>query len=188
MDGFNRWLLGVLGGLLIAAGVGGVLASLGSLPLRQPSRLYEDATGVVTGQSPWSWVVILVVAVLLVVNGLVLARGQFRRQARGGLNTLTLQRDDRGQTTVPATVVARTLARDLERLSGVVDAEVRLATAGQRPRVRVRLDLDADADHERVRQSAEAAYARLCTALEVPAVHADVRLNPTVQQAGGRTL
>jgi hypothetical protein len=179
MEAFNRSLFIILGIVLVAIGVTGLLAAAGVLPLVQPSDLYASLIQTVRAQPLLWWSVLIIAALLLVVLGLWLVRAELSRPRVGGLHEVVLQNGRRGATSVEAAAVADAAARDLARLPQVLGSDARLATFGRLPRLEVRLDVPADADLDAVRQAAEGPYDRLRTMLGVEDIDAHVRLRPT---------
>jgi len=171
----DRTLLVLLGAVLIAVAVVGILLRAGVLVLPQPSRLWSQVADQVPG---YEWVVytgLIVAGLVLVWVGWRMIRGQFATPA-AGVRELTVQRGDRGRTTVPASSVARVLERDLAGQPGVQDATARLVGAGARPHLVVDATVDGWADLARVRDSVDQSYQRLQQTLGVEAVEADLHL------------
>jgi hypothetical protein len=179
LEALNRGLFIILGLVLVAAGVVGLLAASGVLRLLEPSTIYASLADTILGRPFLWWTVLVVAALLLVLLGLWLVRGELSRPRVGGLHDVVLQEGRRGSTTVGAVAVADAAAHDLARLPGVLDSDVRLATFGRRPRLEARLDVPADADLDAIRQAAEGPYTRLRTMLGVEDIDAHVRLRPT---------
>ncbi len=180
IDRLNRVLLTLLALLVAAAAVVGLLAGGGQLDVREPGSLYTDgADDVPERPELWGGVAIAVLVVLAVV-GLVWAWRQVRPRREGGhLSPVELRRDQRGHTTVGSAALARMVADDLERLPGVVGSRVRVVEMAPRPRLIAWLDLGGDAEPALVRNATEVPLGRLCHALGVETVDADLRLRPT---------
>jgi hypothetical protein len=184
MDGFNRFLLLLLGLLLIAGGVIGLLAAGGWLPLLEPGAIYQQSVDAVNARPSLWWTVIVVGALLLMLLGLLLAWGQIS-PPRGHHSTprsVTIERTNRGRTTLDAAALARAATLDLRRIPNVTGGRARFDNFGRRPRLLASLDLEADADLAAVRQNLEEVYGRLCRFLDVDRLQTSVRLRPTERE------
>lgn len=182
IDRRNRTVLSLLGLILIALGVVGILLRAGVLALPDPSALWRQVADLVPGYEWVVYVALIVLGLFLVWLGWRFIRAQFATPTTA-VRELTLQRDDRGRTTVPAGAVAKALERDVQRLPGVQEASARLVGAGARPHVVVDATVDGWSDLGRVRGAIEATYQRLQTSLGTSAVEADlhVRTVPVTQ-------
>jgi hypothetical protein len=179
MEAFNRTLFIVVGILLVAAGVIGLLAAAGVLALAEPADVYASVVDTVLAQPLLWWSVLIVAALLLLLLGLWLVRGELSRPRVGGLHDVVLQEGRRGVTSVGAVAVADAAARDLAQLPQVLGSDARLATFGRLPRLEARLDVPAGADLDAIRDAAEGPYTRLRTMLGVEDIDAHLRLRPT---------
>lgn len=177
----NRIVLGVTGLVLVAAGTLTLLAAGGAVPVAQPADIYHELAASVAAYS-WQWTAGVVAGgLLLAAAGAWLVRRQFRAGHGGRLSTLTLDRRERGRTTVEATAVARAAAEDLRARRGVVGSEVRVVAFGSRPRLLVALAVSADTEPRTALDRAEDVYPRLCRVLGTEAVHVDTRVRPTAE-------
>lgn len=175
VDRRNRFRFTVLALVLIALGVLGLLARYGFIGLREPGSLYNDATS----QVPRGGLLAIVLALGLValIVGIALLVAQFgRRGVRIG--RLTLQDQPAGSTTFQPDAVARMAARDAQGVPGVLDASAAFVAAGASPKVVLHVDSDAAADTPHLVAGLERVLDRVAGVLDVPAVRADVHLQP----------
>jgi len=171
----DRTLLFVLGAILVAVGVVGILLRAAVLVLPQPRALWTQVADLVPG---YEWVVytaLIVAGLVLLWLGWRMIRAQFASPT-AAVRELTVQRGDRGRTAVSASSVARVLERDVARQPGVQDASARLVGAGARPHVVVDAAVDGWADLARVRGSVEESYQRLQQTLGAQGVEADLHV------------
>lgn len=191
IDAVNRVVLALIGLVVLAAAVTGLLAARDLVLIADPATLFARAQ---TALRTTAEVMALTAAAGLVIAALALwwVSRQITPPVATGIDTLTIHdtgvvhgSDDgadpaptRGRTTLDADAVARVVAADFARLPGVDDAGCRLLTAGARPRLRVRAEVYADADLDVVRRAAEEVYGRLCRVLGVESVHAEIELRP----------
>lgn len=179
----NRIVLLLLALLLLAGAAVVLLAAGGLLELVAPADLYGRARSSAVAY-PLAWTAgILAAGVLLALVGTWLIRRQFRIRPGGRLETVTVERGERGNTTVQAAPVARAAAADLQQVRGVEDSSVRLVTFGTRPRLIVDLDVDRDAAPRDVLERTESVYERLCGHLGVEGVHVDTVVRPSIRDA-----
>jgi hypothetical protein len=181
LDRVNRIALGVIGALMLAAGITGILAANGSITLDPPGTIYRRlARNVVDNPTVWQWAVIGVGA-LLAIACLLWVWRQVRPRDDGRIGTTVVARTGRGKTSLEPVAVARAAAKDLRLVPGVTGAKVRMVSLDARPQVVASLSILDDADPDAVRAAAEAPFARLCTALQVDGIDVDLRLRPTDQ-------
>lgn len=184
MDAANRFWLALLGLLLAAAGVVGLLAAAGAIPVEQPADSYARAADTVLGRPDLWWPVIFAALALLLLLGLWIAwREASARYGGPGVGTVQLDRGERGRTTLDASAVAGAASADLRRVPQVVDASVRMVGYGPVPKLVARVDTLADADLDAVRQGSEDVLQRVQRAVGVAEVNADIRLRPTRREA-----
>lgn len=186
MDARNRVGLALLGLALVAAGVSVLLAATsrllpeGTPLLLQPPRLL-DATRTTFDAQPWLWAVVAVVAAAAV---LLAARGIVRQLAvprQPHLRTLR-ETGSRGTSTIAIDGVTDAVARDLQRVRGVVGADVVLVGLRPEPTVRARVVLAADADPQRVVDATDGPLERLRAALGASSVHRTLELDFGVRE------
>lgn len=179
----NRIVLTLAGLALVAAGTIALLAATGVVSLRQPGDIYDELAASVTGHSR-NWAAGVVIGgLVLAAVGAWLVRRQLRVRRGGRLGTVTLDRRDRGRTTLEATAVARATAADLRARRGVVDSNVRMVAFGSRPRLLVSLAVSADTEPQAALDRAEKVYQRLPGVLGTDAVHVDTTVRPTAQRS-----
>jgi hypothetical protein len=152
----NRTLWTIIGLVLLAAGVVGLLAGYGALPFvdRQQVLLPPELIDVWNRYRPWSLALTIVAGLLVAVLGLLLLRAQFRRRGGPPMADLYLlpspepteAPQPEGGTGVASRALHRALQRDLESDQQIRDAAVRLTGPPHHPRLLVRLAVTADAD------------------------------------------
>jgi hypothetical protein len=175
----NRIALGVIGALMLAAGVVGILAGNGTLTIDPPGTLYRRVSrNVVDHPDIWQWAVIGV-GTLLAIACLLWVWRQVRPRHEGRISTTVVARTGRGKTSIEPVAVARAAAKDLRLVPGVTGAKVRMVSIDTRPQIVASLSILDDADPDAIRAAAEAPFTRLCTALEVDGLDVDLRLRPT---------
>lgn len=149
----NRVLWTVLGLLLTAAGVAGVLVSQGWLPGvdRNSPVLWPGLLQWWRDIDPWGLLGVGLLGVVAAVLGLILLLAELRRRAAPALGELRLADERPGRTRIRSAVVGRGLERDLARDPGVRAAAVALTGAAPQPEVWLRLDLEPAANLATVR-------------------------------------
>jgi hypothetical protein len=192
MDRRNRVRLALLGLLLFAVGVAGLLigADRFDAPGADSAILREGLVARWDRYHPWNLVVVGVVALLLAWYGWRIVRAQFRRGGgRAPMGDLKYRaaepgRQDagRGRTTVRAAAISRGTEAALERVRGVERAIVGLFGSPYEPELRARLDVDASADLTQVRRNVSAALERLATTTGMPLRSADITLRLVERQ------
>jgi hypothetical protein len=125
-DRLNRVVLTILGLLLLAAGVTGLLVGLGVFGADAATNrvLAPDVEPWVERNADWFWPAVALVAVLLALLALRWVVQQLRTDRVGDLD-LTVERD-RGETRVDAGAVTDALVASVEELPGVDSASSRL--------------------------------------------------------------
>jgi hypothetical protein len=145
-DRLNRVLLTLLGLLLLAAGVTGLLFGLGVLGQDVADRriLGPQVSRFVGDNAAWFWPVVALVALLLGLLALRWVLQQLRSDRVGYLD-LTTERS-RGETLVASPAVTEALVAATERCAGVDGASARLVEVrgGERLLLHVRLADRAD--------------------------------------------
>jgi hypothetical protein len=192
MDRRNRVRLALLGLLLLAVGVAGLLvaANVFDAPTADSAILPEWLVARWDRYNPWNLVVVGVVALLLAWYGWRIVRAQFRRAGgRAQMGDLEYRaaesgRQDpgRGRTTVRAAAISRGTEETLERVRGVERAAVGLFGSPYEPELRARLDVDASADLTQVRDNVSLALERLATTTGMPPRSADITLRLVERQ------
>ena len=192
MDRRNRIRLALLGLLLLAVGVAGLLvgADVFEAPAADSAILPAWLVARWDRYDPWNLVAVGVVALLLAWYGWRLVRAQLRRGGgrtqMGDLEYRAAEpgRQDagRGRTTVRAAAISRGTEASLERVRGVERAIVGLFGSPYAPELRARLDVDANADLTQLRSNISAALERLATTTGMPPRSADITLRLVERQ------
>ncbi|MCO8128344.1 alkaline shock response membrane anchor protein AmaP [Acidimicrobiia bacterium EGI L10123] len=179
IDGFNRFLLLLLGLVLAGAGALGLAAGEGAFDdLDSPATLYDDARAEVVADPDLWYAVVLGVSGLVLAFALLWLFKQFASRPGGPhLSTVTVAADRRGRTTLEPVAVAQAMENDLETVDGVRSARVRIRSMGQEPAMRVRLTVDRAADPDRVLGDAEHALQRGAQSLSASDVAARIRID-----------
>lgn len=126
IDRTNRVVLSVLGLLLVALGVVGLLAAAAVIALPQPSQAAATAESQI-GANVALWVAgAVIVGLILLWLGLRWALAQLRVPALSRPGDLTVETTPRGATRLDADALERVTALELRRLDGVDDASARL--------------------------------------------------------------
>jgi hypothetical protein len=161
----NRILWIVIGVLLTAAGVFGVLANLGRLPGLDRDRMLLSA-GVAQRWHTWGgWATGAVVLAGLIVAllGFLLLRAQLRGRGGAPMPDLRLGPDGAGHTRVSHQALQHALTRDLLGSQYVNKAAVRLVGDSDKPDVLVRLAVGPDTDITRLHAHVSGALDRFET-------------------------
>lgn len=161
--GANRTGLFILGLLCLLAGLAVLAISFGFaatvVPGLRPESDLQPVIAVVA--LPFSAVVALVVAVILVIIGIRWLAAQVPR--KDSAKPLRMQEDVRtGVTTVTANVIAAAVVDDLELTPEVVDAQAILRGTARRPELLVHVDVDERADIDAVVTDIANRVARNC--------------------------
>ncbi len=177
IDRLNRVVLTLVGALLLAAGVLGLLAQTDVLNLRSPGRLYTDGRDEILDDPELWWSIIIASAVVLTLLGILWARRQLVPRGGSGISTTTLRHDRRGELTVEPVAVARAVEADFARIPGVVGSRVRLLELGDTTDLRARLHLARHVDIVAVRDGIGPVLDRMKGAIGARHVNARVRLD-----------
>ncbi len=169
----NRTLWMVLGLLLTAAGVAGILAHYNrffgvTLP---PAVLWPAFLDRWRGLDPWGPVIAVAAGVVVALLGLWLLRAQLRTTGQRPLHDLRTdgvtgeapEEAVGGRTTVRADALVRALRNDLARQRGIRAAKVAIGGPASVPRLAVRLDLPPDTHLTQIHETVDAAVARFTT-------------------------
>jgi hypothetical protein len=168
----NRVLWSIIGLLLLAAGVLGVLANRGWLGFSR-----DESMLTANGAQPWrdwpGWLIasVIVAGLLVALLGLMIVRAELR--ARGGAPMadlalrepaappdLTVEPAPAGKTVISTSALKQSLTRDLERARQVRDAAVNIVGPHGRPQLLVRLSVTQDAELAPLAEHVDRAVAR----------------------------
>lgn len=178
VDRVNRIVLLLIGG--IVAGLGGaVLATrAGWLDLDEPSTIYRDLEREILSAERVALVITLVACSVVAVIAAVWLWRQFASRPGGPhLSTMVMANDRRGATTIEPVELARAIANDLETVSGVHKATVRMLELGSTPSMAVRLGLDRSVDPDQVLADIEPAVDRGRAVLDADRMTTRIRLD-----------
>ena len=172
----NRTLWTIVGLLLLAAGVAGVLAHYNrffgvTLPSAVLSFGFLDWW---RGLDPWGPIIVVAAGLVVALLGFWLLRAEMRTSGRRPLHDLRTDAPDPradpadedavgGRTTVRADALVRALRNDLARQRGIRGAKVAIGGSATVPKLAVRLDLPPDAQITQVRETFDEAVARFTT-------------------------
>ncbi|BCB82941.1 Asp23/Gls24 family envelope stress response protein [Phytohabitans suffuscus] len=165
----NRTLWTVVGALLTAAGVAGILLHYNRFfGLTTPSAvLWPALLNRWRGLDPWGPLVAAGAGLVVALLGLWLVRAQLRTSGRRPLPDLHSEAagDDPatavgGHTTVRADALTRALRHDLAGQHGIHAAKVAIRGSAARPQLAVRLDLPPQTHLTQLRETVDAAISR----------------------------
>lgn len=175
IDRRNRARFGLIGLVLLAAGILGLLVQAEILNADTPGAFYRQVRDLAADYPGATMAILIALGLLLFLIGINWIRGQIATPATR-LREVTVQDDADGSTTVDADVLSEALARDIERIPDVHDATAKVVGAGERPKLAVRATVDGAADLGEVRGAMEDAYTRLGQALGSDGVEANLRV------------
>jgi cell division protein FtsX len=170
-----RFVVLLVGAVLTAVGVLGLVAGAGWLAVPEPPALLTEAEGL-AGFAVVA-AVVAAVALLALVLGLWLLWRQLTGAPRAVDRTVALSSAGPGQTHLSRSALEDLTATRLRRLPGVAAAKVRAASWGPRPDLRARLDLDSTADVAELSQQLPDVRRELARLLGV----SEVRLVPLLR-------
>ncbi|MGF7235398.1 MAG: alkaline shock response membrane anchor protein AmaP [Frankia sp.] len=154
-DRLNRVLLLLLGLLMLAAGIGGLLAGTGVFGSQLEHRsLYDSEAGRYVGRNgTWLWLAAAALSVLLAL----LAVGWLRALAASPrTRSMRIPSDlDHGETAVEAAALTSALTKELRSYREVRDARARLLGDERTPRLRLDVTLESRAQLSAVRARVE---------------------------------
>lgn len=178
MNTANRVLWALIGLLLLAVSVFGVMASQGWLPFidRDGAVLTQVAIERWEDWSTWATAATIAGGAILVVLGILLVRAQLRGPGGGSISDLVVRPESpdatgprpgptvaeapAGQTLVSASALHHALARDLETDRAVRHAAVHITGRRPEPSVSVRLAVTSEADIAQLQRSLHRAFER----------------------------
>jgi len=168
----NRVLWSIIGGVLVLAGVVGILASQGWLPGVDEHRLLfdPDAGDAWNRWGGWAPALAIAAGVILTVLGFWLLRAELRVHARPSLPDTDLRTPRRpdgvgGRTQVDTAVLARAMRRDLQSDPAINTAHVRITGRPEHPEVSLRLEVAQGTDLHPVRNRVDRALDRLAATM-----------------------
>lgn len=172
MNTANRVLWSILGGVLVVAGVLGILASQGWLPGVDQHRLLfaSDAGATWNRWGAWAPALAIAAGVVLALLGFWLLRAELRVHARPSLPDTEL-RTPRGpdgvggRTQVDTAVLARAMRKDLQSEPSISSAHVRITGRPEHPEVSLRLEVAQGADLHPVHDHVDRALRRLAATM-----------------------
>lgn len=184
----NRILWTVIGLLLIAIGVAGILGSLGRLPGTAPDAtlLWSGLLDLWRTIAPWGPAVVIGIGLLFALLGYVLLDRQLRDRGGAAMGTFGAEHaapndgapgpvpDLPGRTWIRGAVLARGLERDLTRDPLVRRASVLLTGAVSSPDLWIQLHVGPRTRLPAVRDHVRAAVERFRTTSGLDPRHLDV--------------
>lgn len=182
-DRANRTGLSLFGLLLLAAGVGAMLASTGVFDTALQRRtLFDNAIShYIGGHGSWIWPAAGGVCVLIVILTLLWLKALLLSSDRAGDITVPGDRSQ-GATVVRPLAITSALSTELETYRGVDSAKARVIGAAGAPGLVVTVTATSTADLGRLRKRIEAdALAHARQALDNPSlpIQLDLRVNNT---------
>jgi hypothetical protein len=166
----NRVVWIIVGVLLFAAGVMGVLANRGALPgvNRDNAVITTSMDGRWHTWAGWAAAGVIIVGLVVAVLGLLLLRAQFLRRGGATIPDLTKSTSDDsthevGRTRVNTGTLNNALTRDLLGNRSVRRAAVRLTGEPTKPDLRVHLAVTPEADIGQLRHHVDRAVQRFST-------------------------
>ncbi len=178
-DRLNRFLLALLGLLLLAGGVLALVRSFGGFGgrLTHAALITKGQTSFVDRNGGWLWTVVAIVAVVVALLALRWLLAQIGSDRVGHLD---LEPDPRsGATTLQSSALTSAVCEEIESYRGVRSARARLLHSGQYPDLVIEVKLDDRADIALTRARIENdAIAHARQALERPDLHARLVLQP----------
>jgi hypothetical protein len=178
-DRTNRSMLTLLGLLTLAAGVGGLLASVGTFGQSFARRtLFDNGVSDFIGRhGDWFWAAAAVVCVLVALLTLRWLVALLFSTDRAGDLRVAGDRA-RGVTTIKPGAVTSALAAELNTYRGVDSAKARGIGASDSPTLAVTVNATGNADLSRLRRRIEAeAFAHVRQALDDPALRIQLDLS-----------
>ncbi len=176
VEGLNRGILSLLGVLLLAAAVLGLVLSFGAFGSANAAQSVLPA-GLVSwfARNEWIWWLILAALILIAILCLLWLRAQF---STAKVSRLDLERDDRhGRTVLDSKAIVGAVQDEVQSFPGVRRANARLQDVGQGPTMQLSVDLDERADVADVRERIESqTVPNVRDSLEADYLPCDVRL------------
>ena len=173
----NRTALIILGLLLAAAGVLGLVLSTGGFgQRRETSAVVPRDLRTLAADSWWFWPALAVLALVVAVLGGRWLLAQAHVDRLGRMDFTDNPRE--GTTTLDASAITGALAAEVEEIHGVTGASAHLR-ARRGPRVDLTVDLTRRADVAQVRNELETEVVpRLRQALDTPELPVSIQLRP----------
>jgi len=158
----NRFILFLIGIVLLAAGAAVVSAALGLLTQWEQAPQPGDSLGSADALPAWLPAGVLAASVLLVLLGLWWIVTAVPRSERAG--DLQLHRDGSdGVTRLSSSVLQRAIADSAEKLPGVVAATVRLEGTASAPGLLIKIEVDERSD---IRSTVQQLHRQTCAEVE----------------------
>lgn len=182
VDSFNRVVLTLLGLILLAAGVAGVLLATGVLgdDRKTAPVLGGEIPRFASRHDEWFWGVVAGVAVVVGLLCLRWLVAQLSTRRVGGLDLEPNRKE--GRTRIASSALTDAVAEEIEGYRGVADASARLVGDQDEPGLALTVSLDDRADVGALRDRIESeAIAHARQALERPELRVllDLRLQTT---------
>jgi hypothetical protein len=187
----NRALWTVIGLVLLALGVVGVLVNLGHLPgtYRNAHLLWPELLGHWRSWGNRATAGVIIGGLLLAALGALLLRVQLLPRGRAPMPDLVLDFDSAadstgvtepaGRTRVRTSVLADGLARDVGNHHGVVRASADIAGDRFKPELLLRLTVDPGVNLDGLRRHVDASVRRFATTTDLKPVRVEVSTRVT---------
>ncbi|MGW6936884.1 alkaline shock response membrane anchor protein AmaP [Lentzea sp. NPDC054927] len=176
----NRFLLGLLGLILLAAGAAAAAVHLGFVP-----RIDRDAVLVPGTELPPTWVLVVVAAAAVVI-ALLCLRWLIAQIPRRRVSTWRWA-DDAGATRITTATAAAPFADEVTTYPGVRKVEVELTGPHTAPRLALVVRAHGDADLRGIRRRIDdEGLPRLREALGTPDLQATVEFRMTSSKTDAR--
>lgn len=187
VNGTNRAVLSLLGLILLAAGVLGLVLSLGGFGTDLPgSTVLPDQLSRLAADTPWFWPAAAAACLVIALLGLRWLLAQLRTDRVPHLDLTEDARD--GLTTLHADALTDAIEDEARALRGVTGASAHLR-GEHHPRLELTVDLSDRADIAEVRtQLEETLVPHLRQAADDPDLAVDIELRPGKGRSASRGL
>lgn len=186
-DTVNRILLGLVGLLLLAAGVLGLALSLGAFgAARSTSPVLPQGVRGFVDDNPWFWWAAAALALVIAILSVLWLIAQLRTNRISQVDCTTDARD--GYTTLQAGALTKAVEDDIRGFSGVTNAAARMYDQPRR-RIALIVGITDTADLDRLRTQLEnQTVPHTRQAIADPTLPMDIELRPDVRRTPARTV
>lgn len=188
-DRVARALLAVLGLVLVASGIVGLLLAHDVLHWLQPASIYRDGARNATAHPEAGAAVASAAGVLLALAALgMLWQLLAVRRRTPKLATTPLPAHGPGRTTAEPAKLAKAVAADMQQLPEIDAASARIFALGGKPRLEATVTASVEVNLEELLRQLEGPLERLRRSVGAEALYTDLRLNFTSQPTRRRKL